>query len=103
MSENIKDIKNLSFEEALVELENIVRELESGKIKLDDAVEAYEKAVSLKKLCTDKLKAAELKIEKIEKYRPYKALTIFSTLEEVILDRPLYLIVLLPQLQLVPA
>ena len=66
MSENIKDIKNLSFEEALVELENIVRELESGKIKLDDAVEAYEKAVSLKKLCTDKLKAAELKIEKIE-------------------------------------
>ena len=41
MSENIKDIKNLSFEEALVELENIVRELESGKIKLDDAVEAY--------------------------------------------------------------
>lgn len=66
MSENIKDIKNLSFEEALVELENIVRELESGKIKLDDAVETYEKAVSLKKLCTDKLKAAELKIEKIE-------------------------------------
>lgn len=66
MSENIKDIKNLSFEEALVELENIVRELESGKIKLDDAVEAYEKAVKLKKLCTDKLKAAELKIEKIE-------------------------------------
>ena len=35
MSENIKDIKNLSFEEALVELENIVRELESGKIKLE--------------------------------------------------------------------
>ena len=66
MSENIKDIKNLSFEEALVELENIGRELESGKIKLDDAVEAYEKAVSLKKLCTDKLKAAQLKIEKIE-------------------------------------
>ena len=66
MSENIKDIKNLSFEEALVELENFVWELESGKIKLDDAVEAYEKAVCLKKLCTDKLKAAELKIEKIE-------------------------------------
>ncbi len=66
MSENIKNINNLSFEEALVELENIVRELESGKIKLDDAVEAYEKAVKLKKLCTDKLKAAELKIEKIE-------------------------------------
>ena len=66
MSENIKSINNLGFEDALIELENIVRELESGKIKLDDAVSAYEKAVSLKKLCTDKLKAATLKIEKIE-------------------------------------
>ena len=66
MSENIKSINNLGFEDALIELENIVRELESGKIKLDDAVSPYEKAVSLKKLCTDKLKAATLKIEKIE-------------------------------------
>ena len=35
----------LSFEEALTQLENIVRELESGRIRLDDAVAAYEKAV----------------------------------------------------------
>lgn len=60
------EIKNLSFEEALVQLENIVRELESGRIKLDDAVNAYEKAVSLKQLCENKLKDAQLKIEKIE-------------------------------------
>lgn len=60
------DIKNLSFEEALLQLENIVRELESGRIKLDDAVNAYEKAVSLKQLCENKLKDAKLKIEKIE-------------------------------------
>ncbi len=60
------EIKDLSFEEALVQLENIVRELESGRIKLDDAVKAYERAVSLKKLCESKLKAAQLKIEKIE-------------------------------------
>lgn len=43
-----KDIKDLSFEEALARLENLVRELESGRIRLDDAVTAYERAVSLK-------------------------------------------------------
>ena len=59
------DLSKLSFEEALVQLESIVRELEGGKIKLDDAVEAYEKATALKKFCEEKLKAALLKIEKI--------------------------------------
>lgn len=61
-----EEIKNLSFEEALARLENIVRELESGRIKLDDAVSAYEKAVALKQLCENKLNDARLKIEKIE-------------------------------------
>ena len=59
------DLSKLSFEEALVQLESIVRELEGGKIKLDDAVEAYEKATALKKFCEEKLKSAQLKIEKI--------------------------------------
>lgn len=63
---NDEELQNLSFEEALVQLENIVRELESGRIKLDDAIAAYEKAVALKQLCENKLKAAQLKIEKIE-------------------------------------
>lgn len=67
MTESKKDdLSKLSFEEALIQLENIVRELESGQIKLDDAVQAYERAVALKKLCQDKLNAAALKIEKIE-------------------------------------
>jgi len=57
--------EKLTFEDALMQLENIVRELEAGKIKLNDAVEAYEKATALKKFCEDKLKAAQLKIEKI--------------------------------------
>ena len=39
MTEEIKDI---SFEDALLQLENIVRELEAGRIKVDDAVTAYE-------------------------------------------------------------
>lgn len=59
------DLSKLSFEDALARLEAIVRELEGGKIKLDDAVDAYEKATALKKFCEDKLKAAQLKIEKI--------------------------------------
>ncbi len=59
------NLEKLSFEDALIQLENIVRELEAGKIKLDDAVEAYEKATALKKFCEEKLKAAQLKIEKI--------------------------------------
>lgn len=59
------NFEKLNFEDALAQLENIVRELEAGKIKLDDAVEAYEKATSLKRFCEDKLKKAQLKIEKI--------------------------------------
>lgn len=59
------DFENLNFEEALARLETIVRELEAGRIKLDDAVKAYEQASALKKFCEEKLKSAELKIEKI--------------------------------------
>ena len=62
MSEN----EDLNFEDALLQLENIVRELEAGRIKLDDAVAAYTKAVTLKNFCEQKLKEAQLKIEKIE-------------------------------------
>ena len=60
-----KDISEMSFEDAITQLENIVRELESGHIKLDDAVAAYEKAVKLKQLCETKLQNAQLKIEKL--------------------------------------
>ena len=58
--------EKLTFEEAMQKLEVIVHELETGQIKLDDAVEAYEKAMHLKKFCEQKLKEAELIIEKIE-------------------------------------
>ena len=49
------NLQKISFEDALAQLENLVRELESGKIKLDDAVEVYERATALKKICQDKL------------------------------------------------
>ncbi len=61
-----EELKDLSFEDALTRLETIVHELEAGRTKLDDAVTAYEKAVALRQFCENKLKAARLKIEKIQ-------------------------------------
>ena len=57
--------ENLSFEEALKELESIVEKLERGEVSLDDAVAAYERGAMLKKLCQDRLDEARLKVDKI--------------------------------------
>lgn len=58
-----QDLNTLSFEEAMEELELVVRQLETGKIKLDDAVIAYEKGVKLKQICEEKLAQAKAKID----------------------------------------
>ena len=59
------DIAAMSFEEALEELEKIVRRLEEGKGKLDEAVRSYERGAALKKHCEAKLSEAQAKVEKI--------------------------------------
>ena len=59
------DIRKLSFEDALQELESIVRDLESGSGKLDAAIDAYERGAALKKHCEAKLREAQVKIDKI--------------------------------------
>lgn len=59
------DIAKMSFEDALEELETIVRDLESGSRKLDDAIDAYERGALLKKHCEEKLRAAQTRIDKI--------------------------------------
>ncbi|GGF60383.1 MULTISPECIES: exodeoxyribonuclease VII small subunit [Terasakiella] len=59
------EIENLSFEEALSQLEEIVRQLESGSGKLDDAITAYEKGALLKRHCEAKLAEAKAKVDKI--------------------------------------
>ena len=56
----------LSFEESLKELENIVDQLESGNIDLEKSVKLYEKGMLLKKNCEDKLKNVEMQIKKIK-------------------------------------
>ena len=63
---NTEEYENLTFEESLRALEEIVDELDSGSIDLDKAVEAYEKGTQLKFHCEQKLKEAKLRIEKIE-------------------------------------
>lgn len=62
---NKKDINTLNFEEALEELENVVRSLEDGKAPLEEAIAFYERGILLKKHCEKKLAEATLKVEKI--------------------------------------
>ncbi len=59
-------IASLSFEGALAELEEIVRQLEQGKGELEDAIGAYERGAALKKHCELKLKEAKARVEKIK-------------------------------------
>ncbi len=58
-------IAAMSFEEALGELEKIVRELEEGQGKLEDAIGAYERGAMLKQHCEAKLREAQAKVDKI--------------------------------------
>ncbi len=58
-------VEKLSFEQALIELETIVRDLETGKAPLEDSISAYERGIALKTHCEKKLREAQSKIEKI--------------------------------------
>ena len=58
-------VDSLSFEEALAELEGIVKELEAGKGKLEQAVAAYERGAALRRHCEALLAAAEQKVQAI--------------------------------------
>ncbi len=60
-----KPVKDLNFEDALTELEDIVNRLERGDTSLDDSIKIYQRGAELKAHCEGKLKAAQLKVEKI--------------------------------------
>ena len=60
-----RDIASMSFEDALKELEGIVKQLEQGQVKLDEAITAYERGALLKKHCEQKLAEAKMKVDKI--------------------------------------
>lgn len=59
------DKKELTFEENLNKLENIVKNLESGETPLDDAINQFTEAMKLVEICDKKLKNAEEKITQI--------------------------------------
>ncbi|MCB1721899.1 MAG: exodeoxyribonuclease VII small subunit [Rhodospirillales bacterium] len=58
-------IESLNFEQALGELEAIVRSLETGQAPLEESITAYERGIALKKHCETRLRDAQAKIEKI--------------------------------------
>ncbi|MBP6010959.1 MAG: exodeoxyribonuclease VII small subunit [Alphaproteobacteria bacterium] len=65
MAKEDKKIADLTFEEALKQLEEIVQRLEKGQVDLEDSIAIYEKGTALKAHCEAKLKDAEARIEKI--------------------------------------
>jgi exodeoxyribonuclease VII small subunit len=58
------------FEQALAELEQVVRRLEDGETSLEEALTHYEKGVGLLNLCYRQLREAELRIEKVTGQTP---------------------------------
>ena len=54
--------KDIKFEEAMQQLEDIVRKLESGSLSLDESLSSFEEAVGLVKLCNERLENAEQKV-----------------------------------------
>lgn len=55
----------ITFEEALTQLEEIVEQLENGDVPLEKAIEAFQKGMNLSKLCHQKLEQVERKIEQL--------------------------------------
>jgi exodeoxyribonuclease VII small subunit len=59
------DVKKLTFEKAIEELESIVKRLEGGQVPLEESVAIYERGQALKSRCEELLKQAEARVEKI--------------------------------------
>lgn len=59
------DIKDMTFERALKELESIVSRLERGDVELEESIAIYERGEALRDHCDRLLKQAEAKVEKL--------------------------------------
>ena len=55
--------KKISFEEAMLSLEDIVKKLEYGGLSLEESLSSFEEAVKLVKICNEKIEAAEQKVK----------------------------------------
>jgi exodeoxyribonuclease VII small subunit len=56
-------LEQLSFDDAVKNLEKVVRSLELGEVPLEQALEMFQEGISLVKVCSDKLNEAEKKIQ----------------------------------------
>ena len=60
-----RPVSELTFEEAIEELERLVKRLEAEQVPLDESIRLYERGEELKRHCEAKLKAAEEKVARI--------------------------------------
>ncbi|MFD1913549.1 exodeoxyribonuclease VII small subunit [Halodurantibacterium flavum] len=60
-----KPVADMTFEEAMGELERVVAALEQGNVPLEQSIALYERGATLRKHCEDRLRAAEEKVEAI--------------------------------------
>jgi exodeoxyribonuclease VII small subunit len=66
---NKNTAEKIDFEQALSELERIVKQLEAGNLSLEKSLELFERGVKLARMCKEKLTEAELKVNKLIKER----------------------------------
>jgi len=67
MNDKKKKVKEISFEDSLKKLEEIVEELEKGKLSLDEALKLYEEGMEFSDKCMEKLNESKQRVEKITK------------------------------------
>ena len=65
MTDTSDDLSQMSFEQALKALEDVVRRLETGEVPLEESIDLYERGEQLRKLCQARLDTAQARIEKI--------------------------------------
>ncbi len=65
MKWSVIGIQELSFEDALNELERIVMELESSKLSLDESLRLFERGIQLVRICNSRIEKAERQIESL--------------------------------------
>ena len=61
----LSDIQGMSFEQAMGELESLVRRLEEGRLSLEEAIHSYERGTALRSHCEAKLRSAKMKVEQV--------------------------------------
>jgi len=62
---DVEDVRSLSFEAALAELERIVAQLERGDVPLADSIRIYQRGAALKAHCEGQLREAQLSVDQI--------------------------------------